>query len=130
MTCMNAAWSTTRSVTLTVSPATNLQTAGVLGGYQQLMNGAQAVTVPQTQDQSRLTYVWSRNLKIGSPYVEDISALQRALTREGVYSGEITGGFYGQTFAAVKRFQQKYSISSTGFVGPQTRAQLNALFEN
>ena len=60
----------------------------------------------------------------------DISALQTVLTLEGVYSGEITGGFYSKTFAAVKQFQKKYAIESTGFVGPQTRTKLNGLYGN
>lgn len=131
MTCTNASWSTARSVTLNVTPATaNLQTAGVLGGYQQLMDSTQSMTAPAAQGQSSFRYVWNRNLQIGSPYTQDISALQTTLTNESVYSGEITGKFYNQTFAAVKRFQRKYSINPTGFVGPQTRAKLNALYGN
>ena len=58
----------------------------------------------------------------------DVAALQTALMNEGLYSGEITGGFYSQTFASVKQFQEKYSIDSTGFVGPDTRAKLNELY--
>jgi len=73
-------------------------------------------------------YTWSRNLEIGSPYPFDVTALQTALTREGVYTGEGTGGFYGQTFSAVKAFQQKYGIEATGFVGAATRAKLNSLY--
>ena len=74
------------------------------------------------------SYTWNNNLQIGSPYTDDVRALQTALTREGVYTGEITGGFYNQTFTAVKAFQQKYGIEATGFVGPITREKLNALY--
>ena len=70
----------------------------------------------------------SGDLQIGSPYTNDVSALQSALKSEGLYTGDITGGFYSQTYAAVKRFQEKYSIESTGFVGPATRAKLNELY--
>jgi len=45
-----------------------------------------------------------------------------------VYAGEITGGFYNQTYWAVQAFQQKYGIEATGFVGPDTRAKLNVLY--
>jgi len=74
------------------------------------------------------SYTWNRDLQIGSPYFADVSALQTALTKEGVYTGEITGGFYNQTFTAIKAFQQKYGIEATGFVGPETRAKLNSLY--
>lgn len=73
-------------------------------------------------------YTWTRDLQIGSPYVDDVSALQTALMIEGVYAGEVTGGFYAQTYAAVKAFQGKYGIDATGFVGSDTRAKLNELF--
>lgn len=74
------------------------------------------------------SYAWNNDLQIGSPYFADVSALQTALARENVYAGEVTGGFYNQTFVAVKAFQQKYGIEATGFVGPATRAKLNALY--
>jgi peptidoglycan hydrolase-like protein with peptidoglycan-binding domain len=72
-------------------------------------------------------YTWNTDLQIGSTG-SDVTALQGALTNEGVYSGEITGGFYTQTFTAVKAFQNKYGIDATGYVGPATRAKLNALY--
>ena len=130
MTCTNASGSTTKSVTLTVVPATNLQTAGVIGGYQQLMSGTSNTAAPAVSAQPAFSHVWNRNLQMGSSNTGDISALQTALTRAGVYSGEITGGFYGKTFTAVQQFQRNNGIEATGFVGPQTRARLNALFGN
>ncbi len=77
---------------------------------------------------ARFSYTWSRNLQVGSPYAEDVRALQTALAREGVYTGEVSGGFYNQTFIAVKAFQQKYGIEPTGFVGSETRGKLNTLY--
>jgi peptidoglycan hydrolase-like protein with peptidoglycan-binding domain len=74
------------------------------------------------------SYAWSHDLQIGSPYSADVRELQTTLTKEGVYSGEITGGFYNQTYTAVKAFQQKYGINATGYVGAITRAKLNALY--
>lgn len=73
-------------------------------------------------------YSWTRNLEVNSPYAEDVTALQTALAKEGVYTGEVTGGFYSQTYLAVKAFQAKYGIEATGFVGPITLAKLNELY--
>ena len=81
-----------------------------------------------SQPQANFTYAWDRDLQIGSPYFNDVSALQAALILEGVYTGDITGGFYNQTFWAVQAFQQKYGIEPTGFVGSNTRAKLNVLY--
>lgn len=74
------------------------------------------------------SYNWTRNLEVNSPYVDDIVALQIALTKEGVYTGDATGGFYTQTYLAVKALQAKYGIEATGFVGPETRTKLNTLY--
>lgn len=105
-------------------------------GVSQMAGVASAVSDPSeptpvnevAQPEAGFSYSWGRNLQIGSPSSADVTALQTALAKEGVYSGEITGGFYNQTFAAAKDFQQKYGIEATGFVGPGTRAKLNALY--
>ena len=81
-----------------------------------------------TPNNASFSYEWARDLQIGSPYTADVQALQTALAREGVYAGDISGGFYNQTFTAVKAFQTKYGIEATGFVGSGTRAKLNALY--
>lgn len=128
ITCSNSGGAVTQSVTLTVASAGALQSASALSGYDQLMNEG-----PVTASGSGVPtfhYVWNQNLQIGSPYTEDIKALQEALTQIGMFTGEITGGFYSKTFAAVKQFQKKNGIEMTGFVGPQTRAKLNFLFGN
>jgi len=72
--------------------------------------------------------VWNYDLQIGSPYFADVNALQTALAKEDVYAGDITGGFYNQTFTAVKAFQNKYGIKESGYVGWLTRAKLNSLY--
>lgn len=56
----------------------------------------------------------------------DVIALQNRLTREGVYSGPITGYFGQLTEAGVRAYQSKMGISSTGNVGPQTMNALNS----
>lgn len=55
-----------------------------------------------------------------------VSALQQRLTTLGFYSGSITG-FYGTlTQQAVMKYQTSHGITATGYVGPSTRAALNA----
>lgn len=133
MVCAGTGGSITRSVTLTVTPssATSVNSASVVSGYDQLtQNGQTTNTSSAGTSVGSFKYSWSRNLQIGSSYTEDVSALQTALTREGVYTSEITGSFYGKTFEAVKKFQTKNAIESTGFVGPQTREKLNSLYGN
>lgn len=128
MVCLGNGGSVMRNVTVTVTPASvvNPQPASVISGFGQITN----TPASTAQTQTAFTYAWNRNLQFGSPYTADVYALQTALTRNGVYSGDITGGFYGQTFAAVKRFQAKYGIEATGFVGSQTRTKLNELYGN
>lgn len=95
--------------TVTSSGWTSLQSGTVLGA-------------------SSFNYTWNQDLQIGSPYLADVTALQIALTHEGFFSGTVTGGFYNETFAGVQAFQAKYGINATGYVGPITRAKLNALY--
>lgn len=83
---------------------------------------------PDTGGGAQFGYVWNTDLHVGSPYKNDIESLQIALTKEGVYKGPITGGFYTQTLAGVIAFQQKYGIGEAGNVGPLTRAKLNSLY--
>lgn len=68
-----------------------------------------------------------------------ISTLQRLLVAEQVYPEGIISGFFGSlTELAVKRFQAKYGIVTSGtpattgygLVGPRTREKLNALHTN
>ncbi|MFH1178286.1 MAG: peptidoglycan-binding domain-containing protein, partial [bacterium] len=104
---------------------------GLIGGASSMANAlgaldSLAANNSGSQTQTGFSYNWSRDLQIGSPYLEDVKSLQTALTKEGVYSGEITGGFYNQTYWAVQAFQQKYGINSTGYVGALTREKLNS----
>jgi murein L,D-transpeptidase YcbB/YkuD len=110
-------WGTEEIYTFIPAPTTTAGVPGTIGSM-----------ASSYQSQADFSYVWTRDLQIGSPFTEDVVALQIALAKEGVYSGDPSGGFYSQTFAAVKAFQQKYGIEATGFVGPETRAKLNALF--
>lgn len=55
-----------------------------------------------------------------------VSALQRFLASQGVYSGPVTGYFGPLTFSSVVRFQRAHGISGVGSVGPLTRAALRS----
>lgn len=60
---------------------------------------------------------------------DDVKSLQLYLAQDKtIYPEGLTTGFFGKlTEAAIKRFQQKYSIEPVGIVGPITRAKLSAL---
>lgn len=55
-----------------------------------------------------------------------VTALQEQLTKDGIYTGPVTGYYGDLTTAAVKTFQSDHGISSVGYVGPATRTALNA----
>ncbi len=57
---------------------------------------------------------------------KEVSELQKRLIDEKYMTGPITGFFGSKTFNAVLLFQKENGISSVGFVGPLTRAVLNA----
>lgn len=80
------------------------------------------VTTNPTVSGASFTFV--RDLTLGSTG-EDVTALQKRLTSEGVYSGPITGFFGPMTLTAVQAYQTKVGLPSTGFVGPLTKAKLN-----
>ncbi len=70
------------------------------------------------------------NLYFGLYNNAQVICLQQFLTLQGpaIYpEGLTTGTFGGLTKAAVTRFQTQYGIPTTGFVGPLTRAKIQAL---
>ncbi len=59
-----------------------------------------------------------------------VRCLQQFLKDQGaeIYpEGLVTGNFLNLTLSAVKRFQKKYGIPTTGYVGPLTRAKINSM---
>ena len=77
------------------------------------------------------SFNFTSNLFIGK-IGEDVRNLQIALAYEG-FLGQVgfagfTGYFGLQTLDAVKRFQKKYGIANTGFVGKLTRNKLNEIY--
>jgi lysozyme len=72
-------------------------------------------------------FYFTKFLVLGSKGFE-VKMLQQILIKEGFLKvGLDTGGFFQQTLLAVKNFQLKYGIQTTGNVGPITRAKLNEL---
>lgn len=68
---------------------------------------------------SLTSVTFADTLKYGSKGAE-VTKLQAQLKKLGYFSGEITGYFGSATKTAVKKFQAKKGISTTGTVGPQT----------
>lgn len=58
----------------------------------------------------------------------DVLSLQNFLTKQGFYTGPITGSFFALTKAAVQKFQASKGIEPvSGYFGPKTRLMANQL---
>lgn len=72
---------------------------------------------------SLTSVAFADTLKYGSKG-SAVTKLQKELKKLGYFSGSITGYYGSQTQAAVKKFQDKKGISTTGTFGPQTTKAL------
>jgi hypothetical protein len=88
-----------------------------------------ATTTVLTNPAGKITQGWA----LGQTSKE-IEAMQAILAKDpAIYpGGRITGYFGAETLAAIKKFQEKYSIAKPGdtgygLVGPSTRAKLNEM---
>ncbi len=79
---------------------------------------------PTANTPSTTKYQFSRNLSIGSQS-DDVTKLQTILNTAGFLKVSPTGYFGQLTQDAVKAYQTAHNVSSTGFVGPMTRGELN-----
>jgi Putative peptidoglycan binding domain len=70
-------------------------------------------------------YKFTGLLDIGSAGAA-VTALQKLLTSLGFYSGPVTGKYGVKTAAAVRKYQSAHGVAAKGYVGPGTRALLNA----
>lgn len=73
------------------------------------------------------------NLYVGVSNSASVKCLQQFLAGQGqtIYPEALVTGFFGSlTRSAVVRFQVKYGIPATGFVGVLTRAKINALLNS
>ncbi len=70
-------------------------------------------------------YTFTKFLSAGSQGAE-VTALQKYLTQKGFYTGPVTGFYGALTETAVGQYQTAHGIDPAGYVGPSTRAALNA----
>lgn len=80
----------------------------------------------QQMQSSTPTSSFTRDLSLRAQH-DDVKKLQRFLISQGYYSGPITGYFWNQTLAAVKRFQAAKGLPQTGYFGPRSRAAANSV---
>ena len=88
-------------------------------------------TIDTSTSSNNLCASMSINLYFGLKNSDMVKCLQQFLKSQGqdIYpEGYVTGYFGSLTKAAVIRFQKKYGIPSTGFVGILTRTKINSLY--
>ncbi len=121
----------TASITITVkgtsttAPSTSASTTSSISVLQTQLAQLQSKIASQSSAppaQSQFTF--TLNLQRGSSGNE-VTQLQKLLTKEGLFSGDINGLYGPITMAAVTQFQGAHGISMLGTVGPATRAALN-----
>ena len=86
------------------------------------------VTIPQTSSVPTSATVITYGLAKGMENTQ-VTRLQQLLAKDkSVYpEGLVTGYFGPATERAVKAFQKKHGLEQVGYVGPRTRALLNAM---
>ncbi len=83
------------------------------------------------------THIMDSNMLYGMKTNYRVKCLQLFLNYKGYLNlsrdsfGVVpTGNFFGQTLAAVKRFQADHGLPATGYVGPMTRNAINVILMN
>lgn len=95
-----------------------------------IKSGNSVIITPPITPSTNLCLSINNNLYIGATNKNEIICLQQFLKNQGVniYPEALITGYFGNlTRSAVVRFQEKYGIFNTGFVGPITRAKINEL---
>lgn len=80
---------------------------------------------------SEFKHQFTKQLSISPVYSYEVELLQYVLIYEDCmeWIPPAQRGYFGlKTLAGVRKFQSKYGISATGFVGPKTLAKLNELY--
>jgi len=110
----------TTPTTATVSSSSDIATE-----IQSLQNQLVQLQSQSSGSGTTASYNFTEFLSVGSQDAQ-VTALQQRLTADGFYSGPVTGYFGTQTETAVEKFQSAHGIAVKGYVGPSTRAALNA----
>ena len=90
------------------------------------------VNDPSLQKDYNLCNELNSDLYFGISKNNEVMCLQQFLKNEGqdIYPEALITGYFGNfTKSAVIRFQEKYKIFNTGFVGPITRTKINQLLK-
>lgn len=107
--------------------AININSDGKQSGINPAIGGTPMVITCSTSasaSSSRQTATLSRALGTGMAG-DDVRTLQQELVRRGMLAADAITGYFGRlTASAVKNFQWKNNIISTGVVGPVTRDAL------
>jgi hypothetical protein len=83
----------------------------------------------QQASSSTWCYTFNYNLGFAQSGTEPVANLHIALNKQGIsYAPDAINVYAIPTESAVKRFQTKYGINPTGYVGPVTREKLNDLY--
>jgi hypothetical protein len=74
-------------------------------------------------------HIFNANLGFANSGSDEVGALHTILQKENISYGSDDGNTYAEDTAhAVIQLQAKYGILQTGYLGPKTRAKLNALY--
>ncbi len=98
--------------------------SSVLSNVQVSLSGG----TPQQNNAGGFCHTFTRDFGIGTQG-QVVTALTTALNKEGLLAGK-SDTFDEEVAGSVVMFQSKYGIRQTGYVGPMTRAKLNALYGN
>ena len=113
----------------TGQPCNTTATTGCLTGY--LFNPFTGKPCSTVSVPTVFCHTLNNNLSIWRGSGDDVSALVTILVKEGLMaerSSNFSNTFDEQVATGVVKFQGKYGLSQDGYVGPLTRAKLNALY--
>lgn len=123
------------SITRAVSDNTNteaLEIQRLQAAIAEIQQKIAAILAQRGQQNQGNTTTCQLNydLSVGSVRNEDVKCLQNFLKSQGpeIYPEGFVTGFFGNiTKAAVIKFQARYGVAQTGYVGPITRNKINQI---
>ena len=122
----SGASSASNNVDLTVTPINSNADSYTTSSSQPTVSQSSATSATTV---SNASYSFNNYLYMGMTASgqsdPDVTALQKRLAKDSLYSGPITGYFGPLTKSAVKAYQKKNGLSAIGVVGPSTRNLLN-----